>query len=118
VWKPRTVLAPIDPEPFQTGEEVLRERGRPPVLVREGEHAHAPRLAVAGDLESRPRCGFRRRAKLSSDRPLLGCGPPAEERQRDVEVLPRNDSFAKLAALPADELVEDILGEAQCTEEP
>ena len=64
--------------------EIARERLRAGIFVVEGEHAHAPRLAVAPDGKQRRLGAGRRLAQSAVDRAELACRPVAEERKRDV----------------------------------
>ncbi len=93
---------------------------RPPLLVREDEHGHASRLAVAERAENdraveRPNG----RSERLRDRPQLVAGPMPEEGQREVEVgaLDGASVAAEGVALPVDEHVTHTVSEREGAEE-
>src|SRR4029079_5117501 len=87
-------------------------------LVLEDEHADASRLAIATRNETdlpRPGGCF---AQRQDDRVDLAGRPMPEKRERDVQVLSRDDPNAcELRTLPPLDLVEDAVGQAQREEE-
>ena len=122
VREPRTALALVHPQPLEPPVEVVGERDRAAVLVVEDEHAHAPRLAVAGDREPGGPGGRGCLSKLAGDRRNLGSRAPAEERKREVEVCTDNTAdtspLRKRLTAPGDEAVEDDVRETKGAEEP
>ena len=86
-------------------------------LLGEDDHAHPSGLAVAVRMERRHR---RLTCRLTHDLldggPLAG-GAPAEERERDVQVIPRKPSHAgssrELPLLPGHETVDHVQRQAQ-----
>jgi hypothetical protein len=116
--EPRSLLTAVRTEPLQPLEEVLRQCGRTPALVCQRDHPDASGLPVAGGLEHRTFGVPGGQTELRRDRRSLVRRTPTEERERDVQVLPRYHALAELTPLPDDERVEDVVGETQCTEEP
>lgn len=119
--KPAALLPAIDAELLQPSEEVVRQSGCAPALVGQREHADASRLPVAGDLEHRPCGGRRGRSQLCPDRRCLARRARTEKRERDVQVVTRDESGALIAQgapLPIDDAAEDVVGQTECTEEP
>src|SRR5581483_3554841 len=98
--QPRPALAPVDGERLQARLDVVRERRRECALVVEDEHPDAARLAVA--LEAEPQAARTRGgvAQRADDRLQLPCRPVAEEGERDVQVLARDDADAAQLLLP------------------
>src|SRR6266480_1483864 len=86
--------------------KVARERPSAPVLIVEGEHAHAARLAVAVDREHGGLCAGRL-AQRPENPVELGSRPMAEEREGDVQLLGREHPYVsgvcERTALPRDE---------------
>ncbi len=117
--KPGPGLPPVDAEPLQTREEVVRERRTVPLVVVADEHPDAPRLAVAPHGEDglpSAVCGL---AQGPHDGLEVVGRPRAEEGQGEVQVLGRNDPrAAELPRLPGEEGLDRLLGEAERTEEP
>src|SRR5205814_8459580 len=87
--------------------KVARERPSAPVLIVEGEHAHAARLAVAADRAHRRLCAGRLLTQRPTDPAELPRGPMAEEREGDVQLLGREHPYVsgvcERTALPRDE---------------
>src|SRR5205823_12816961 len=77
----------VDAEPLQALVEIDRQTRCPAALVLANEHADAPRLAIALDLERRGRGGAGGHSKLGGNRLELPHGPVAQEGERDVELL-------------------------------
>src|SRR5437762_236523 len=117
--EPRSLLALVHAEPLQAFEDVQSEALRVPADVVEHEHADAPGLAVAVLAEpDRAGCGSGL-SQLGRDRPGLGGGTAAEERDRGVEVLPRHGTpVSELATLPVNKRVEHRIGQRESAEEP
>jgi hypothetical protein len=86
-------------------------------LVVEREHPDAPGLSVPAQREKRLLGRLRGGAQGSEDPSDLVRGPVAEERERGVQVLSRNDAcfrhVRELAALPVHQPVEDLVWEPQ-----
>ena len=110
--QPGPTLAPVDAAPLEPLLQVVRERSCTASVVLEGEHADAPRLAIAGHRETNlPGLG-RRPPKVIDDRIELPDRPMPEERERDMQVLAADEPDARqLAALPSLDLVEDVIGQ-------
>jgi hypothetical protein len=118
--EPAARLPPVDAEGLEAAEEILRQRGRPPLEVVQDEHPDAPRLAEtlhAEDGPPDPACGLAQGPHDGLE--FLG-RPGAEEGQGDVQVLARDDAPAarELPSLPRNQLLDRLLGQAECTEEP
>lgn len=111
--KPVPALAAVDAEPLQPLLEVGSERTCPARLVVEDEHPDAPRLAVAHRREARPLLHpGGSLTERRDDRGQLAGRPVAEEGERDVQVLARDDSelAGQVRVLPRLERVERGLG--------
>ena len=119
--KPFPCLAPVDAERLEPRLEVAGERRRAASLVLEDEHPDAPRLAVPHGHEPR-RLGDAagRGAERLDDPGQFACRPVAEERERDVEMLARDDTDVggEVLPLPGGERVERRVGQPQRAEEP
>src|SRR5215211_446139 len=115
--KPRTLFAPIDADRFEPLLQLLRDPVRAAVLVGEDEHADAARLAVANGFEYGSWRTPRGCPHGIGDGRQLGAGPGAEERERDVEVLARDDAPTELLALPLNDSVQDGGGQGKAAEE-
>ena len=112
VREPGPVLAAVEPELLEGAVEPPGEGRRAAALVGEGEHPHAPRLPVVAEVQVRR---FRGTGGRLPERRCDCLQIPgrlrAEERQRDVQVLGRDDSARpELAQLPRDEAVDDVSG--------
>src|SRR2546421_654741 len=87
-----------------------RDRRSAAVLVVEHEHADAPRLAIPAEEEARRLGHPRRLAQASGDRSALFRRTAAEERERDVQVVRRDDadvpSRSEGLGLPLDQSVD------------
>src|SRR5947208_5367183 len=109
------------PFPLDRPEEVSLEtegQGLGAVVGREDEHPDAPRLAVGHELEAeRLDPGAAPPQRLHHFR-HTGAGLPAEEREREVEVVPRHGPAAGQAELPCGDRVGRVVGKPQATEEP
>jgi hypothetical protein len=97
--------------------QVAREGSGAFTLVVKREHPDAAGLAVATQREERLFGRLRGCAQSSEDLTELLRRPVAEERERGVQVLSRNDTRSRhvpeLALLPADEPVEDFVREPE-----
>jgi hypothetical protein len=110
VRKPRPRLTAVDAQPLEAAVEVIGERGRVASGVVEDEHPDAPRLAVAADREPRPARsadGLLERARDGLD---VSARAAAEERECEVEVVPRDDPSAELPFLPREEALDGVVG--------
>ena len=95
------------------------EQSRVLSLVLEDEHAGAPRLAVAHGRETDLPRSRRSVPQRNDDRLELACRPVAEEGERDVQVLSWHDTdVPQMLPLPALDLVQDVVGQAEREEEP
>ena len=87
------------------GKALLKASGERRCLasgVGENEHSGAPRLAIPGDTEREPACLEGGGAEHRADRTSIARRPRAEKRERDVQVLGRNDpASAQARGLPA-----------------
>src|SRR5205085_4871800 len=90
VREPRSLLAPVHPEPLEAGEDVESEAPGVTAHVVEDEHADAAGLAVAAQIEPDRACGGSGGAQLTPDRLGLFGGTAAEERDRGVEIVARH----------------------------
>jgi hypothetical protein len=107
VRQPRAGLAPVHAERLEPLPHVAGEPGRAADLILADEHPDAPGLAVAHRSERRPVRPSRAPAQLVEDPRHVDSGPRAEEDERDVEVLGRDDADVRdateRARLPVDE---------------
>lgn len=89
-----------------------------PVAIVADEHPDAAGLAVAahGQLDWPGR--ERGLAQRPGDRGQLGSGPAAEERERDVQVLPRDDAALDVPLGPGGDPLDRSVGEPERAEEP
>src|SRR5258708_6580599 len=90
--EPGTPLTPVDADPLEPGGQVGRERGGTPAEVLEHEHPDGARLAIAPRSENGLFRTSSRLAKRRPDRIDLRHVATAEERERDVQVLPWHDA--------------------------
>src|SRR6185503_17184058 len=120
VRQPPPRLRPVDAERFQAGVTSAREPRRGAALIGENEHPDAPRLAPARGLEhDRLRPGRGGVPQDAHDRVDLRCRAAAEERERDVQVLPRDDTAARqVRRAPGGEVVQRGGRKLECEEEP
>jgi hypothetical protein len=120
VREPGPALARVRAEALEPPLQVLGEGGGAAVLVAEHEHADAPRLAVALCGEARPRGRAGGVAQGCREGGELGARPAAEERERDVQVLGRDDPprAGERPLLPCGEGVGRVRGKANAEEEP
>jgi hypothetical protein len=89
VREPRTPFRPVDAEALQAlGQAGLEQTGAS-FLVVEHEHGHSFGLAIARASEYRPADPGSGLAECGLKLIELVCGPGAEKRQRDMEVLRR-----------------------------
>src|SRR3954454_20883647 len=119
VWKPRPAVTAVDAELLEPSPEIVGERRPRAVDVVVDEHADAPRLAVALEAElgrNGNGCG---RPQRADDRCELPGRALAEEGERAVEVLARDDPQVAVqrGCLPGDDLVERSVGQAQREEQ-
>src|SRR6185503_4100420 len=119
VRQPPPRLRPVDAERFQAGVTSAREPRRGAALIGENEHPDAPRLAPARGLEhDRLRPGRGGVPQDAHDRVDLRCRAAAEERERDVQVLPRDDTAARqVRRAPGGEVVQRGGRKLECEEE-
>jgi len=117
VRQPLPTLALVDAERLEPCVQVVRQGAGAFTLVVEREHPDAPGLAIATQREERPFGRFRGAAQGSENPVELVRRPVAEERERCVQALSRNDArfrhVFELAALPLQEPVEDLVREPQ-----
>jgi hypothetical protein len=119
VRKPGAALAAIDAERLEAGLEVGGHHRSRPALVVEDEHRRSARLAIPAHGEPHPSSRAGGGAKLGDDRRNLSARPMPEERKREVQVLARDEpAAAELVRLPLRQLASDVVGEAECAEEP
>src|SRR5215216_4453966 len=117
MWKPRTLFAPTDADRLEPLLQLLSNPARAAVLLGEDEHADAARLAVANGFECGSWSTLGGRPQGVDDGRQLLAGPGAEERERDVEVLARDDAPAEVLGLPLDDPVDDGGGQGKAAEE-
>lgn len=99
--------------------EPAGERGGPPALVLEGEHANVARLPVATYAKAKRSGAGSCIAKRPGDRGNLRDGAEAEERQGEVQVLPRDrTATAKRGGLPQRKPFERLGRQPESAEEP
>ena len=114
--EPWTCLALVHAERFEPRVHIGRKRGRTSVLVGEDEHSDAARLAVAPEGKGRNSRGSCCIAQAPSDPVQLSCGARAQERERDVDALARDDTDVSDAgedlALPLLNARDRLVGEA------
>jgi hypothetical protein len=121
VREPRPPLASVHAELLEPLSEVAGQSRRAPLLVVEDDHADAPGLPVASGAEQGPAGPAGAAAELLEDPGNVAPGPRAEEDERDVEVLGRDDPDVagrpELAPLPRDEPLPGLGGERKSDEE-
>ena len=118
MWKPRSLLPLVHAELLQPLGEARCQAPALACLVLQDDHADAPSLAVAlwGEDDFAGRSS--RIPKSAGDSLELRGGPGAEEGERDVEMLARDDSpAAKVFGLPTAEGVQHGIREPKGTEE-
>lgn len=117
--KPAPPLALVHPHALQPVEEVLGEAVGPFGAILQDEHADAPGLPITVGKQM-DRLGLRRGlAHRLDDRPQLDVRAVPEERERDVQVLARDDApLPELPGLPLGQRVEHGIGQPQRAEEP
>jgi hypothetical protein len=119
--KPRTPLTPIHAEPFEPLPDPVGEKRRAPALVGEDEHADAPRLAVTGRREHGRLDRGARLTDGTEDALDVASRSAAEEGDRDVKVLGRDEANAgdgaDLGLAPANEALDRIRRQRQTNEE-
>jgi hypothetical protein len=120
VREPGPTLARVRVETLEPPLQILGEGGGAAVLVAEHEHADASRLAVALGGEARLLGGAGGVAQGRREGGELGARPAAEERERNVQVLRRDDPprAGELPLLPCGECVGGVRGKANAEEEP
>ena len=120
--KPRALLGLVDPEPRQPLVNVFRNPRRMPVVVVEDEHADGARLSVPNRGEHGPSRAFDPCTQRSGDRGDLTGRPRAQERDRDVQVLFRDEASpfgsAELLPLPAGDPARDRVRQAKAEKKP
>ena len=120
MWKPRTALGLVDPELGQPPMRLSGDPRRVSILVVEDEHSDRARLAIAKRSEHRLGDTTDGASQGSSDRLDLAGRPRPEKRNRDVQVLDRDDAHAlpvELAALPCGDLSRRVVGQAEAEKE-
>jgi hypothetical protein len=117
--EPRPLLALIDAEGLQSVEEPSGEPSAFLCAIVEHEHPHAAGLAVAARREHDVGGFSRSVGQRHRDRRQLAGRPSAEEREREVEMLARDDpALAEMLVLPGLEVVQDAVGKPERAEEP
>jgi hypothetical protein len=118
VREPTPFLALVGAELLQPLEEVCGEACSFLGVIVEHEHPHASRLAVPARGEDDLGDLSRRFGECGHDRGQLAGRAPAEEREREMEVLARDDSaVAEVLVLPRLDRIEDVGREPEGTEE-
>ena len=116
--EPRALLALVDAEGFESVEEAAGEVTTLACRVVEDEHRDAPGFAIAARREhdlARVPCGC---PECGRNCGKLDGGSMAEEGERDVEMLARDDpAVAELLSLPGFDPVEDVVGKTKAAEE-
>ena len=115
--QPRAALALVHAETFETALHAIRERRCPPTRIGEDEHADGASLPVADRLEHEPLGRSCLSGQDLGDRRHRRAGLRSEKGERDVEALDRSAAI-EVALSPANELVDDILGNLERDEEP
>src|SRR4029079_6391686 len=123
VRHPSPLFPPIEAAGLQGAEDRLGDRPAPPAVVLQLDHRHAPRLAVATGGEHRPLPTGTRLPQGVAALPRLGRRSAAEKRERDVEVLARDETQVvpgrgELAGLTRDDGVHRGRRQEQGAEEP
>ena len=120
--KPRARLGLVDPEPGQPLVNVFRDPRRVRLPVVEDEHADGARLPVPNRGKHGPRSALGPRMQRSGDRGELTGRPRAQERNRDMQVLSRDEACpfgrAQLVPLPAGDPGHDRVRQAKAEKEP
>lgn len=117
--QPGPLLGGVHAQALQPAVQVLGQGGGVPAGVAEDEHADALPLPVPGHLEGDRscRCGGLMQFVDDARDGVAGCG--AEEGEREMDVLAGHASArGELFALPAHDVLDDVVGEAQRAEEP
>jgi hypothetical protein len=118
VREPTPLLALVDAELLQSPEEASSEA---PGFLRgvvEHEHPDASRLAVPARGEHDLGGLARRFPQGSRDRRQLAGRTPAKEREREMEMLARDDpAVAEVLVLPRLDRIEDLVREPEGAEE-
>jgi hypothetical protein len=121
VCEPLAALALVDAESFEAVPDSFRQPCSPPLLVIENDHADAPSFPIAARIEQERTGVGRGLAQCCRDRLDVGGRAAPEEGQGDVEVPSGDDPNARTLgqpfALPRNEPVERLVGEAQTHEE-
>src|SRR5437763_6137327 len=119
--QPLAALPLVDAEPLQALVEIDRQTRCPAALVLANEHADAPCLAIALDLERRGRGSAGGRSQLGGNRLELPHGPVAQEGERDVELLGAEHAdpvgTPECVGLPAPERLDRPAGQEQGAEQ-
>src|SRR5215207_3172228 len=115
--EPRTTLAPVDADRLEPLVELPRDPGCAVVPVLENEHADAPRLAVPEGSERRSGRALGARSQGVDDRRQIGARSRAQERERDVEILSRDNPPGEVLSLPPDDPLDGAGGEGEAAEE-
>src|SRR5439155_3144271 len=119
VREPATLLGLVHAEPPEALVQVAREVAGRVALVVEDEHPDASGLAVADRLEADGSGGRGGGSQLCGDRLDLLARTVAQEGERDVRMLVRDEAaVGQAAALPAGENLGDVAGKAETAEEP
>src|SRR5207248_8882101 len=112
VREPATLLRLVHAEQPEPLMQVAREVAGRIALVVEDEHPDASGLAVAHRLEADRSGGRGGGSQLPGDRFDLLARTVAQERDRDMQVLARDDAaLGQIVALPAGEDIGDVAGE-------
>lgn len=117
--KPGPSLGGVDAEVLQPAVQVCGQGGGVSAGICEDEHSDALPFPVARHLKRDLTCGCSGSTQFLDDvrDGVAGCG--AEEREREMEVLARHDpARCEVLALPAHDLLDDVVGKAQRAEEP
>ena len=117
--EPRPSLALVDPEALQPVEQILREPGRRTGQILQDEHPDTPGFAVLLRQKADRLGGCGGFAQRVGDPGKLAGRPVAQEGEREVQVLTRDDpAVTQVALLPPGQRVERSRGKPQRAEEP
>ena len=117
--QPRTPFTTVDAEGLEPFLNVTGQCARVTGGIAEDEHRDAPRLAIPIDVELEGVALADGLLERGKDLRELGCRASAEECERDVEMLPRDDAAgaSKRTLLPGDNAGPHRLGKPQSEEE-
>ena len=117
--QPHAPLALVDAEPLEPALDIVRESCSVPPGIVEDDHPDAARLAIPHGREPNVRRAASRSPQRTDDRIELRRRAMPEERERDVQVVAReNANLVQFSTLPALELLESVVGQAQGEKEP